>query len=191
MSSATRVHRSQRFCHSLNLSWKTSSVRVFSTACDCVSVISVVSKRRSFSFIFWVTRDTTEVSVHNLPVVSQAHKWFSSHSFSTCTHIAMLKRNTTKLGTRTHASACMELPLLPACSLFGWSLDHIGPSGQNMITLFPILIPVEAVWTSALKARSGHFSWSIRLQCDPLVEKDWLQSGNCIIPPSLHISDAL
>jgi hypothetical protein len=36
----------------LNASWKKCSVRVFSTACDSASIISVVSKWRPFSFVF-------------------------------------------------------------------------------------------------------------------------------------------
>jgi hypothetical protein len=36
----------------INVSWKSCSVRVFSTACDSASMTSFVLKWRSFSFIF-------------------------------------------------------------------------------------------------------------------------------------------
>jgi hypothetical protein len=36
----------------LNESWKSCSVRLFSTACDSASITSIVSKWRPFSFIF-------------------------------------------------------------------------------------------------------------------------------------------
>jgi hypothetical protein len=45
------MHRFQRFYNFLNGSWKLRSVRVFSTACDSASTISIVSKWRPFSFI--------------------------------------------------------------------------------------------------------------------------------------------
>jgi hypothetical protein len=38
------MHRSQCFCHFKNASWKSCSVRVFSTACDSASITSTVSK---------------------------------------------------------------------------------------------------------------------------------------------------
>jgi hypothetical protein len=49
---SSHMHRSQRFCHFLNVSWKSCFVRVFSTACDSASITSVVSKWRPISFIF-------------------------------------------------------------------------------------------------------------------------------------------
>jgi hypothetical protein len=46
------MRRYQRFCHFLNASWKSYSVRVFSTACDSATITSFVSKWWFFSFIF-------------------------------------------------------------------------------------------------------------------------------------------
>jgi hypothetical protein len=52
ISLSASTHRSQSFCHFLNASWKSWSVREFSTACDSASINSIVSKRRPFNFIF-------------------------------------------------------------------------------------------------------------------------------------------
>jgi hypothetical protein len=49
---SARMYRYQRFCHFLNASWKSCSVRVFSIACDSATITSIVSKWRPFNFIF-------------------------------------------------------------------------------------------------------------------------------------------
>jgi hypothetical protein len=45
------MHRSQRFCHFLNATWKLCSERVFNTACDSAS-ISMLGKTAAFQFYF-------------------------------------------------------------------------------------------------------------------------------------------
>jgi hypothetical protein len=115
------MHRSQRFCHFLDVSWKSCSVRVFIIACDSASITSIMSKWRPFSCIFsrrnrkvaadqvrrvgWVGFDSHVVFGKKLPSWKQA--WDSA--FPWCNSQFFCHKSSSKVWAHFHPVTAKSL----------------------------------------------------------------------------------
>jgi hypothetical protein len=131
---------------SLNASWKSCSVRVFSIACDSASVTSLVSKWRPFSLIFswgsgdWVGEDSHVLFWANIPLMKNevwdgALSWCNSQFFRL--QISGRSICTFSRSHRKTSQQYAQLTVWPASTNSLWTIPLMSKKMMSMrFTLF-------------------------------------------------------